>query len=182
MERDFIFVPDNIDDNPDNDVQEIIQDRIKALSLLTTRIQELTQNYISRNENNNTTKTKNDGMSDLTMDETENYIQEANVQTLQNNLEKDRNNQGKNSRIIVSLEQFKQHDMRYTVLTDSEKPLLKLYKLCINNNVPQDMFDGIIKIFHDAYIANEESFNEMFQHTRVSLAKKIESLFPGGEP
>ena len=52
----------------------------------------------------------------------------------------------------------------------------------MSNNVPQDMFDGIIKIFHDAYIANEKSFNEMFQHTRVSLAKKIESLFPGGEP
>ena len=38
MERDFIFMPDNIDDNPD-DVQEIIQDRIKALDLLTSGIQ-----------------------------------------------------------------------------------------------------------------------------------------------
>ena len=44
------------------------------------------------------------------------------------------------------------------------------------------MFDSVIKIFRDAYIANKESFNKMFQHTRVSLAKRIESVFPGGEP
>ena len=44
------------------------------------------------------------------------------------------------------------------------------------------MFDNIIKIFRDAYFSNEENYNEMFQHTRVSLAKRIESIFPGGEP
>ena len=65
-------MPDNIDENPDEDVQEIIQDRIKALDLLTSGIRELTQNYTSRFENNNANKTKSDGMSDLTMDETEN--------------------------------------------------------------------------------------------------------------
>ena len=63
LERDFIFMPDNIDDTPENDVQEIIQDRIKALDLLTSGIQELTQNYTSRVENDNTSKTKNDGRS-----------------------------------------------------------------------------------------------------------------------
>ena len=95
LEKEFIFIPDNIDENPDNYVQKIIQDRIKALDLLTSGIQELTQNYTSRFENNNTNKTKSDGMSDLTMDETENNIQEANTETLQNNQEKERNNQGK---------------------------------------------------------------------------------------
>ena len=52
----------------------------------------------------------------------------------------------------------------------------------MNNHVPQGVFDSIIKIFRDAHIANEETYNEMFQHTRVSLAKRIELLFPGGEP
>ena len=84
IEGEFKFMPDNIDDNPDIDVQEIIQDRIKALDLLTSEIQELTQSYISRNEKNSTSKTKNDGMSDLTMDEKDTYIQQANTQTLQN--------------------------------------------------------------------------------------------------
>ena len=121
-------------------------------------------------------------MEDLTMDETETYIHQANTQTLQNNQEHERNNHQKESRKFIIVEQFKQYYMRYTVLTDSEKRLLKLYKLCINSSVPQDMFDTIIKIFRDSYIANEENYNEMFQQTRVSLAKRIKSIFPGGEP
>ena len=58
LERNFIFMPDNIDENPDDDVQEIIQDRIKALDLLTSGIQELTQKYTLRYENDNASKTK----------------------------------------------------------------------------------------------------------------------------
>ena len=74
LERDFTFLPNNLDENPDNNVQEIIQYRIKALDLLTSGIQELTQNYTSRFENYDASKTKHDGMSDLTMDKTESYI------------------------------------------------------------------------------------------------------------
>ena len=47
LERDFSFLPDNLDDNPDNDVQESIQDRIKALDLLTSGIRDLTEKYTS---------------------------------------------------------------------------------------------------------------------------------------
>ena len=60
LENNFIFMPDDIDDNTDDDLQKIIQDRIKALDLLTSGIRELTQNYTSRFENNNTSKTNND--------------------------------------------------------------------------------------------------------------------------
>ena len=168
-------MPDNIDDNPDDDLQEIIQDRIKALDLLTSGIQELTQNYTSRFENNNTSKTNNDGMSDLTTDETSNYIQKIDSQTLQNQPQYKKHDV--DQKMCVTLEEFKKQDKRYPLLTDSEKHLLKLYKLCINNNVPQAMFDTIIKIFRDAYIANEEITTKFFNTTEYHWPNGLSHCF-----
>ena len=54
------------------------------MDLLTSGIQDLTQNYTSKFEKDITSRSKNDGMSDLTMDKTETYIQQSNKQTLQN--------------------------------------------------------------------------------------------------
>ena len=87
MERDFIFMPDNIDDNPDNDVQEIIQDRIKALDLLTSGIRDLTEKYTSKFENENASRTRHEGMSEITTEETSKYIPKIDAQTIQDQLQ-----------------------------------------------------------------------------------------------
>ena len=182
LERDFCFLPENINEYPNEDIQTIIQERITALDILTNGIRDLTQKYLTQDETEDINKDRNDGMSDLTTDELLHSVKQAHTHTPQQTQECENVDNRENQTLTIPLEQFKQHDRRYTVLTDTEKHLLKLYKLCINNSVPKDMFDNIINIFRDAYLSNEENFNEMFQHTRVSLTKRFKSIFPGGEP
>ena len=182
LEKDFCFLPENINEYPNKDIETVIQERISALDILTNGIRDLRQKYLTQDETEDLNKNRNDGMSDLTTDELLNYVQQAHQQTPQRTQECENVDHRENKTLSIPLEQFKKHDRRYTLLTDTEKHLLKLYKLCMNNSVPKDMFDNIIKIFRDAYFSNEENYNEMFQHTRLSLAKRIKSIFPVGEP